>query len=107
MGTRAGRRPREQWRSDAQSALTAADFGLKVRLAPKGKSTRAEPIPLKVKAAKPLFADEFPELEAELGAMVTGGVYIGLGRSPDRADAMAWAMAALSRLGAGAAGEEA
>jgi phage terminase large subunit-like protein len=54
-----------------------------------------------------LFADEFPELEAELGAMVTGGVYIGLGRSPDRADAMAWAMAALSRLGAGAAGEEA
>ena len=43
-----------------------ADFGLKVRLVPKGKSTRAEPIPLKVKAAKPLFADEFPELEAEL-----------------------------------------
>jgi hypothetical protein len=39
--------------------------------------------------------------------MVTGRGYIGLGRYPDPADAMAWAMAALSKLGAGAAGEEA
>jgi phage terminase large subunit-like protein len=36
----------------------------------------------------------FAELEAELAGMVVGG-YEGPGRSPDRADAMVWALWAL------------
>ena len=81
-----------------ESLLKAADLGLKVRLvhASKGKSARAEPIALKFEAGKAYFAGEFPELEAELGGMAPGGGYEGPGRSPDRADAMVWAMTVLS-----------
>jgi len=79
------------------SVLQAADLGLFVRLvhASKGKSARAEPVALKFEAGKAAFAREFPELEAELCGMVAGGGYEGPGRSPDRADAMVWAMTAL------------
>ncbi len=41
------------------------------------------------------FAGTFPELEDELCAMVRGGGWAGSGRSPDRADAMVWAMTEL------------
>jgi phage terminase large subunit-like protein len=37
----------------------------------------------------------FPELEAELCGMIAGGGYDGPGRSPDRADAMVWALSEL------------
>jgi phage terminase large subunit-like protein len=86
-----------------ESVLRAADFGLFVRLvhASKGKSARAEPIALKFEAGKAFFAGEFPELEAQLGGMVAGGGYQGPGRSPDRADAMVWAMTALSETRSG------
>ena len=86
-----------------QSVLKAADFGLKVRLvhASKGKSARAEPIALKFEAGKAFFAGEFPELEAELGGMIAGGGYEGPSRSPDRADAMVWAMTVLSETRSG------
>lgn len=86
-----------------ESVLKAADFGLKVRLvhASRGKSARAEPIALKFEAGKAFFAGEFPELEAELGGMIAGGDYEGPGRSPDRADAMVWAMAVLSETRSG------
>ena len=80
-----------------QSVLQAADLGLFVRLvhASRGKSARAEPIALKFETGKAFFAGEFPELEAELGGMIAGGGYEGPGRSPDRADAMVWAMTVL------------
>ena len=86
-----------------QSVLKAADFALKVRLvhASKGKSARAEPIALKFEAGKAFFAGEFPELEAELGGMIAGGGYEGPSRSPDRADAMVWAMTVLSETRSG------
>jgi phage terminase large subunit-like protein len=87
-----------------ESVLKAADFGLKVRLvhASRGKCARAEPIALKFETGKAWFAGEFPELEAELAAMVAGGGdYEGPGRSPDRADAMVWAMTALSETRSG------
>jgi phage terminase large subunit-like protein len=86
-----------------ESVLKAADFGLKVRLvhASRGKSARAEPIALKFEAGKAFLAGEFPELEAELGGMVAGGDYEGPGRSPDRADAMVWAMTVLSETRSG------
>jgi phage terminase large subunit-like protein len=81
-----------------ESVLRAADFGLKVRLvhATRGKSARAEPIAFKFETGKAWFAGDFPELEAELGGMIAGGGYEGPGRSPDRADAMVWAITALS-----------
>ena len=86
-----------------ESVLKAADFGLKVRLvhATRGKSARAEPIAFKFETGKAWFAGDFPELEAELGGMIAGGGYEGPGRSPDRADAMVWAMTALSETRSG------
>jgi phage terminase large subunit-like protein len=86
-----------------ESVLKAADYGLRVRLvhASRGKSARAEPIALKFEAGKAFFAAEFPELEAELGGMIAGGGYDGPGRSPDRADAMVWAMTVLSETRSG------
>jgi phage terminase large subunit-like protein len=81
-----------------ESVLKAADFGLKVRLvhATRGKCARAEPIAFKFETGKAFFAGDFPELEAELGGMIAGGGYEGPSRSPDRADAMVWALTALS-----------
>jgi phage terminase large subunit-like protein len=86
-----------------QSVLNAADLGLFVRLvhATRGKTARAEPIALKFETGKAFFAGEFPELEAELGGMIAGGGYEGPGRSPDRADAMVWAMTVLSETRSG------
>ena len=86
-----------------ESVLKAADAGLKVRLvhASRGKSARAEPIALKFETGKAYLAGEFPELEAELCGMIAGGGYEGPGRSPDRADAMVWAMTVLSEARSG------
>jgi phage terminase large subunit-like protein len=86
-----------------ESVLKAADLGLKVRLvhASKGKSARAEPIALKFEKGKAFLAGDFPELEGELGGMIAGGGYDGPGRSPDRADAMVWALTVLSETRSG------
>jgi phage terminase large subunit-like protein len=86
-----------------ESVLKAADFGLKVRLvhASRGKSARAEPIAFKFETGKAFFAGKFAELEAELGGMIAGGGYDGPGRSPDRADAMVWAMTVLGETRSG------
>ncbi|HEX5259436.1 MAG TPA: terminase family protein [Sphingomicrobium sp.] len=86
-----------------ESVLKAADFDLRVRLvhASRGKCARAEPVALKFETGKAFFAGEFPALEAELGGMIAGGGYEGQGRSPDRADAMVWAMTALSETRSG------
>jgi phage terminase large subunit-like protein len=86
-----------------ESVLKAADLGLRVRLvhASKGKCARAEPIALKFETGKAFFAGEFPELEAELGGMIAGGGYEGPGRSPDRADAMVWALTVLGETRSG------
>ena len=86
-----------------ESVLKAADLGLKVRLvhASKGKCARAEPIALKFEVGKALFAGHFPQLEAELMGMIAGGGYEGPGKSPDRADAMVWAMTVLSETKSG------
>jgi phage terminase large subunit-like protein len=45
--------------------------------------------------AAPNGGVQFPELEAELCGLVAGGGYEGPGRSPDRADAMVWALSEL------------
>ena len=41
------------------------------------------------------LAGRFPELEAQPAGLVLGGDCQGRGRSPDRADAMVWAMTGL------------
>lgn len=47
------------------------------------------------KSPRAKLAGRFPELEAELGGLTYGRGYQGPGRSPDRADAMVWALTEL------------
>jgi phage terminase large subunit-like protein len=85
-----------------ESVLKAADAGLRVRLvhASKGKLARAEPVAVRFETGKAFLAGEFPELEAELSGFTFRG-YEGPGRSPDRADAMVWALTELSETRSG------
>jgi phage terminase large subunit-like protein len=79
-----------------ESVLRAAAFGLPVKLvtATKGKAARAEPIALHFEAGRARLAGHFPELEDQLCGL-TYTSYEGPGNSPDRADAMVWAMTEL------------
>ena len=71
--------------------------------ATRGKVRRAEPVAGLFEAGKARLAGRFPELEDELGGLVAAGGYEGPqadGRgSPDRADAMVWALWALLLAG--------
>ena len=79
------------------SVLRGADVDLPVTMvhASIGKSARAEPVAALFERGAAKFAGAFPELEDELAGLVAGGGYEGPGRSPDRADAMVWAMTEL------------
>jgi phage terminase large subunit-like protein len=79
-----------------ESVLRSIDSALPVRpvKARYGKGRRAEPVSARFAQGKAMFAGAFPELEDELCGMTATG-YEGPGRSPDRADAMVWAMAEL------------
>lgn len=79
------------------TVLRGADVGLAVTLvhAADGKTARAEPVAVLFESGKAKFAGCFPELEEELAGLTYGGGYQGPGRSPDRADAMVWAMTEL------------
>jgi phage terminase large subunit-like protein len=76
------------------SVLRAADAGLPVTLvhASRGKSARAEPVSLLYEAGRVAHVGGWPELEDELCGLVAGGGYAGPGGSPDRADALVWAL---------------
>jgi phage terminase large subunit-like protein len=80
-----------------ESVLRGADVMLPVRpvRARYGKGKRAEPVAILFETGKARFAGAFPALEDELCGLTSGGGYQGPGRSPDRADAMVWAMAEL------------
>jgi len=86
-----------------KSVLEAADAGLRVKLvhASKGKVARAEPVATRFEAGRAFLAGTFPELEAELAGLIVGGGYEGPSRSPDRADAMVWALTELSETRSG------
>ena len=86
----------------AMSVLKARDAAMPVKpvFARFGKGDRAEPVGLLFETGEARFAGCFPELEDELCAMTRGGKYAGPGRSPDRADAMVWAMTHLMLGGA-------
>ena len=79
-----------------ESVLRTVDSALPVRpvRARYGKGRRAEPVSALFERGKAKFAGAFPELEDQLCGMTVAG-YEGPGRSPDRADAMVWAMAEL------------
>jgi phage terminase large subunit-like protein len=80
-----------------KSVLVAAQSALPVKLvhASRGKAARAEPVAALFTGGRARFAGRFKELEAELCGMGTAGTYGGPGRSPDRADAMVWALSEL------------
>ncbi|HYN46509.1 MAG TPA: terminase family protein [Allosphingosinicella sp.] len=79
------------------TVLRGADVGLPVTLvhAADRKVARAEPVAVLFESGKAKFAGRFAELEDELAGLTYGGGYQGPGRSPDRADALVWAMTEL------------
>lgn len=80
-----------------KSVLQAADITLPVRLvhASRGKVARAEPVAALYEAGRVQHAGTFPRLEDELCGLLIGGDYEGPGRSPDRADALVYALTEL------------
>ena len=99
----------EAWRADrviaeanngghmVESVLKGAGLKLPVKLvhASEGKAARAAPVATLFESGRACFAGRFPALEDELCGLSWGGAYSGPGRSPDRADAMVWAMTEL------------
>ncbi len=99
----------EVWRADrvvaednqggnmVESTLRAADLAMPVKRvhASRGKSARAEPVAALYEAGRAFHIGAFPELEDQMCGLVVGGGYEGPGRSPDRADALVWAMTEL------------
>lgn len=80
-----------------ESVLRAADQTLPVKLvrASQGKSARAEPVAALYEASRVRHVAVFAQLEDQLCGMMAGGEYLGPGRSPDRADALVWALSEL------------
>ena len=80
-----------------ESVLRAADSSMAVKMvfAREAKGARAEPVAAAFARGKARLAGSFPELEDEMAAMTAAGGWHGPGRSPDRADAMVWAVATL------------
>ena len=79
------------------SVMRAADCTLPIRLvhASRGKAARAEPVAALYEAGRVQHVGQFARLEDQLCGLMTGGEYEGPGRSPDRADALVWALTEL------------
>ena len=80
-----------------RTVLRAADVSLPVSLvhASRGKSARAEPVAALYEAGRVRHLGLFGALEDQLCGLMAGGGYEGPGRSPDRADALVWALTEL------------
>jgi phage terminase large subunit-like protein len=84
-----------------ESVLRAAAANLPVKPvhASRGKVARAEPVAALYEAGRVRHAGMFPELEDQLCGLMAGGGYegprTGRSRSPDRADALVWALSEL------------
>jgi phage terminase large subunit-like protein len=89
-----------------ESVLRAAEVTLPIRLvrASRGKVARAEPVAALYERAQVWHAGVFADLEDEMAGLQAGGGYEGPGRSPDRADALVWALTALMLGRKGAVG---
>ena len=79
------------------SVLRAADVAMPVRLvhASRGKVARAEPVAALYEAGRVRHLGMFAKLEDQLCGLMAGGDYVGPGKSPDRADALVWALSEL------------
>lgn len=79
------------------SVLRAADVTLPVKLvhATRGKAARAEPVAALYETGRVHHAAVFAKLEDQMCGLMAGGRYEGPGRSPDRADALVWALTEL------------
>lgn len=60
-----------------------------------GKVARAEPVSALYAQGRVAHVGDLTALEDELCGLLTGGGYAGPGRSPDRADALVWALSEL------------
>jgi phage terminase large subunit-like protein len=80
-----------------ESTLRAADLAMPVKRvhASRGKSARAEPVAALYESKRAFHVGGFAELEDQMCGLISGGGYEGPGRSPDRADALVWAMTEL------------
>lgn len=80
-----------------KSVLRAAGIAAPVTLvhASRGKVARAEPVAALYETGRVSHVGMFAHLEDQLCGLMTGGEYIGPGRSPDRADALVWALSSL------------
>jgi phage terminase large subunit-like protein len=80
-----------------RSVLRAADEVLPVTLvhASKGKAARAEPVAALYESGRVTHAGMFARLEDQMCGLMAAGRYEGPGRSPDRADALVWALTEL------------
>lgn len=80
-----------------ESVLRAADQALPVKLvhATRGKTARAEPVAALYAAGRVRHVGVFARLEDQLCGLLAGGTYAGPGHSPDRADALVWALSEL------------
>ncbi|MEC3949793.1 DNA-packaging protein [Sphingobium sp. HWE2-09] len=80
-----------------ESVLRAAEEKMPVKLvhASRGKAARAEPVAALYEAGRVMHRGAFPELEDQMCGLIAGGGYVGPGRSPDRADALVWALSEL------------
>lgn len=79
------------------TVLRAANRELPIKLvhASRGKAARAEPVAALYEARRVLHMGAFAKLEDQLCGLMAGGEYVGPGRSPDRADALVWALTEL------------
>lgn len=80
-----------------KAVLQAADRAMPVTLvhASRGKAARAEPVAALYEAGRVQHVGQFAQLEDQLCGLMAGGDYEGPGRSPDRADALVWALSEL------------
>ncbi|MFM9852684.1 MAG: DNA-packaging protein [Sphingomonadaceae bacterium] len=80
-----------------ESILRAASVMMPIKrvFASVGKVARAEPMAALYENGRAYHVGGFAALEDELCGLIIGGDYQGPGRSPDRADALVWAMSEL------------
>lgn len=97
---------RNQGGDMVESVLRLADPTLPVHLvyASIGKAARAEPVSFLYAQGRVWHSRGFPALEDELCGLGVAGAYDGSGRSPDRADALVWALSELMLSGRGVPG---
>lgn len=79
------------------SLLRSVDAGLPVTAvrAARGKVARAEPVASLYGSGRVFHVGGFAALEDQLCGLMLNGSYVGPGGSPDRADALVWAVTAL------------